>query len=64
MSFKSLKSAISLRVKQFKKIKAVGSRPRVLYGLCIVHKAICDVCTPFRPTLSAIGTPISKIANF
>ena len=54
---KSLKSAGSLGVKQYKKIKAVASRPGVLYGLCKVVKAIVDVCPLFRPILSAIGTP-------
>ena len=53
---KSLNSAGSVSVKQYKKIKAVGSRPGVLYGLCKVHRAIVDVCGLFRPTLSAIGT--------
>ena len=41
---KSLKSTGSLSDKQYKKIKAVGSRPGVLYGLCKVDKAIVDVC--------------------
>ena len=54
---KSLKSAGSLGVKQYKKIKAVASRPGVLYGLCKVVKAIVDVCPLFRPISSAIGTP-------
>ena len=31
---KSLKSSEALSVKQHKKIKAVGSRPGILYGLC------------------------------
>ena len=61
---KSLKSAGSLSGKQCKKIKAVGSRPVVLYGLCKVHKANVDICPPFRPRLSAIGTPAYKIAKF
>ena len=61
---KSLKSTGSLSDKQYKKIKAVGSRPGVLYGLCKVHKAIVDVCPPFRPILSAIVTPTYKIAKF
>ena len=46
-----------------KKIKAGGSRPGVLYGLCKVHKAIVDVLPPFRHTLSAIGTPTYKITR-
>ena len=63
-TLKRLKSSGSLTDKQYKKIKAVGSRPGVLYGLCKVHKAIVDVCPPFRPILSAIGTPTYKIAKF
>ena len=61
---KSLKSSGGLSVEHHKKIKAVGSRPGVLYGLCKVHKNIVDRCPPFRPILSAIGTPSYKIAKF
>ena len=53
---KSLKSTDSLSVKQYKKIKTVGSKPGVLYRLCKVHKAIVDVFPTFRPILSVIGT--------
>ena len=41
----------------------MGSIPGILYGLCKVHKAIVDVCPPFRPILSAIGTPTYKLAK-
>ena len=58
---KSLKNSGSLSVDQYKKIKAVGSRPGFLYGLCKVHKAVVDTCPPFRPILSAIGTPMYKL---
>ena len=58
---KSLKSSVSLIDKQYKTIKAVGSRPGVSYGLCKVHKSIVGVCPPFRPILSAFGTPTYKI---
>ena len=51
---KSLRSAGSLSGKQYKKIKAVGSRPPVLYGFCKVHRAIVDVSPLFKPILSAI----------
>ena len=61
---KRLKFSGSLSDKQYKKIKVVGSRPGVLCGLCKIHKAIVDVCPPFRPILSAIGTPTYKIAKF
>ena len=53
-----------MSTEQYKKIKAVGSRPGILYGLCKVHKAITDICPPFRPILSAIGTPSYKLAKF
>ena len=48
-----MKSSGSLSNKQYKKIKAVGSRPGVLHSLSKVHKAIVDVCPPFRPIMSA-----------
>ena len=61
---KSLRSAGSLSVKQYQEIKAVESRPGVLYGLCKVQKAIVDVFPPLKPILSTIGTPTYKIAKF
>ena len=60
---KSLKFTGSLSDKHYKKIKAVGFRPGVFYSLCKVHKAIV-VCPPFRPILSAIGTPTYKLLSF
>ena len=51
--FKSLKPSGALSVEQHKKIKAIGSRPDVLYGLCNVHKNIVDRCPSFRPIVSA-----------
>ena len=61
---KRLEKSGSLSTEQYKKIKAVGSRPGILYGLCKVHKAITEVCPPFRPILSATGTPSYKLAKF
>ena len=61
---KRLEKSGTLSTEQYKKIKAVGSRPGILYGLCKVHKAITDICPPFRPILSAIGTPSYKLAKF
>ena len=46
---------------QYKKIKAMGSRLGILYGLYKVHKVIIDVCLPFTPILLAIGTPSYKL---
>ena len=54
----------TLSTEQYKKIKAAGSRPAILYGLGKVHKAITDICPPLRPILSAIGTPTYKLAKF
>ena len=48
----------------YKNIKPVGSRPGVLYGLGKVHKEINNGLPPFRPILSAIGTPTYKLAKF
>ena len=61
---KRLEKPGTLSSKQYEKIKAIGSRPGILYGLCKVHKAITDICLPFRLTLSAIGTPNYKPAKF
>ena len=54
----------SLTEQQYKKVKAVGSNPGILYGLCKVHKTVVDVCPLFRPILSAIGTPTYKLAKY
>ena len=61
---KRLEKSGTLSTEQYKKIKAVRSRPGILYGLCKVHKAITDICPPFRPILSAVGTPSYKLAKF
>ena len=41
-----------------------GSQPGKMYGLCKVHKKCTEGCPPFRPILSAIGTPTYNIAKF
>ena len=48
----------------YKSIKPVGSRPGILYGLGKSHKETLNGIPPFRPILSAIGTPTYKLANF
>ena len=60
---KSREKSGSLTTDQYKKIKAIGSRPGILYGLCKVHKAIIDVCPPFRPILFAIRNPSYRLAK-
>ena len=61
---KRLEKLGTFSTEQYKNIKAVGSRPGILYGICKVHKTITDICPPFRPILSAIGTPSYKLAKF
>ena len=38
--------------------------PGIMQRLCKVQKDIIDNCPPFRPILSAINTPIYKLAKF
>ena len=47
----------------YKNIKPVGSKPGVLYGLEKVHQEAKNAILPFRPILSAIGTPTYKLAK-
>ena len=54
----------SLTEQQYKRVKAVGSNPGVLYSFCKVHKTVADACPPFRPILSATGTPTYKLAKY
>ena len=46
----------------YKSIKPVGSRPGILYGLGKIHKETRNGIPPFRPILSAIGTPTYNLA--
>ena len=48
----------------YDKLCPVGSHFGILYGLAKVHKQLINNCPPFRPTLSAIGTPTYNIAKF
>ena len=48
----------------YNKLRPVGSKPGTLYGSTIVHKTIIDWLPPFRPILSAIGTPTNRLAKF
>ena len=63
---KSLKYSGSLSDKQHKKLKQLDLE--LVFYMAFVnftkHKAIVDVCVPFRSILSAIGTPTYKIAKF
>ena len=61
---KSLKSPGSLNDKQYKKIKAVSSRPGVLYGLFKVHKAIVDVYPPLNVYFLQLGHSLKTLLSF
>ena len=61
--FKIFKSSGALNVEQHKKIKAAGSRPGVLYGLCKVHKNIVDRC-PLDPFFQLLECHCIKLQNF
>ena len=50
--------------KTYDKLCPVGSHFGILYGLAKVHKQLINNCPPFRPILSAIGTPTYNIARF
>ena len=50
--------------KTYDKLCCVGSYFGIFYGLAEVHKHLIKNCPPFRPTLSAIGTPTYNIDNF
>ena len=49
---------------EFDKMLPIGSRPGVLYGLAKVHKKPVNGSPPFRPILSAIGTPTYNLSKF
>ena len=50
--------------KTYYRLLPKGSQPGKMYGLCKVHKASTDGSPPFRPILSAIGTPTYNLAKF
>ena len=62
--FRKLVASDSISEKRRRSLKPVGTRPGMMYGLCKVRKDIIDNCPPFGPILSAINTPIFKLAKF
>ena len=60
---KLLKDKEIINISAYKSIKPVGSRPGILFGLGKIHKETPNGIPPFRPILSAIGTPTYKLAN-
>ena len=54
---KRLKEKQEISDKVYRELYPAGSKPGILCGLCKIHKSIVDGVPPFRPILSAIGTP-------
>ena len=50
--------------KTYDKLCPVVSHFGILHGLVKVRKQLINNCPPFRPILSAIGTPTYDIAKF
>ena len=61
---KRLKEKQEISDKVYHELYPTGSKPGILYGLCKIRKNIVDGVPPFRPILSAIGTPTYKLAKF
>ena len=62
--FKELYQIGIIEKKTYDKLCPVRSYFGVLFGLVKVHKQLVNNCPPFKPTLSAIGTPTYNIAKF
>ena len=60
---KKLKNKNVISEETYNKLRPVGSKPGTLYGSAKVHKPLLNGLPPFRPILSAIGTPTYKLAK-
>ena len=56
-TLKELYHLLIIDKKTYDKLCPAGTRFGILYGLAKVHKQLINNCPPFRPILSAIGTP-------
>ena len=61
---KKLKNKNAISEETYNKLRPVGSKPGTLCGSPKVHKPLINGLPPFRPILSAIGTPTYQLANF
>ena len=61
---KKLKNKNVISEETYNKLRPVGSKPGTLYGSAEVHKPVINGFPPFRPIISAIGTPTCKLAKF
>ena len=62
--YKKLVDSNSMYEETRRHLKPEGARPGIIYGSCKVHKKCVDGCPPFRPILSALQTPIYKLAKY
>ena len=60
--FKTLKRDNKISEDEFQSIFPIGTRPGTLYGQPKVHKTVINNISQFRPILSAINTPVYKLA--
>ena len=61
---KKLKNKNAISEETYNKLRPVASKPGTLYGSAEVHKPLKNGLPPFRPILSAIGTPTCKLAKY
>ena len=61
---KKLKNKNVISEETYNKLRPVGSKPGTLYGSAKVHKPLINGLPPFRPILSATGTPTYTLAKF
>ena len=54
----------SMKEKNRKSLKSVGSPPGVMYGSCNALKGSVKNCRPSRPILLALNIPTYKLAKF
>ena len=50
--------------KVYNELYPTSSKPGILYRICKIRKSVIDMVPPFRPILSAIGTPTYKLSKF
>ena len=62
--FKTLERGNKISEDEFKSICPIGTRPGILYGQPKVHKTVTNSIPQFRPILSAINTPVYKLAKY
>ena len=61
---KKLKKNNTISEEAFNKLRPVGLKPGTFYGSAKVHKPLINGLLPFRPILSATGTPTLQTSTF